>query len=83
MYNTGLSTTASEPKPHLTNARALQHARTDYTSYKYVNKLLEYTKGVHFTKPKPADQPVKETACETCLAGSIKELFNKSTNNQE
>jgi hypothetical protein len=34
-------------------------------------------------KPKPKDLPAGETACKACLAGYIKELFNKTTNNQE
>ena len=71
------------PEPHVTNTRALWHARTGYASYRYVDKLLECAEGVHFTKPKPGDQPVGETVCEACLAGSIKESFNKSTDNQE
>jgi hypothetical protein len=34
-------------------------------------------------KPKPGDLPAGETACEACLAGCIKESFNKTTDNRE
>ena len=81
VYNTHSSTTV--PEPHVTNTRALWHARTGHASYRYVDKLLECAEGVHFTKPKPRDQPIKKTAYEACLASSIKELFNKLTDNQK
>jgi hypothetical protein len=34
-------------------------------------------------KPKPRDLPAGETVCEACLAGRIKESFNKTTDNRK
>jgi hypothetical protein len=80
-FNTDLNLTPSEPYSH--DKRALWHARTGHANYKYVDKLLECAEGVQFIKPKPGDLPAGETACEACLAGRIKESFNKTTDNRE
>jgi hypothetical protein len=37
---------STPPKPYSHNKRALWHAWTSYTNYKYVNKLLKYAKEV-------------------------------------
>jgi hypothetical protein len=79
VFNTDLNSTP--PKPYSHDKRAFWHARTGYANYKYVNKLLKCAKEVQFIKPKPRDLPAGETACEACLAGRIKELFNKTTDN--
>ena len=72
-----------QPAVALADKRKLWHDRMGHSSYKYVDKLLECTDGVEFRKVKPADQPAGETACEACLAGKMKESFNKTTDNRQ
>jgi hypothetical protein len=74
---------STPPEPYSHNKRALWHARTGHANYKYVDKLLECAEEVQFMKPKPGGLPAGETACEACLAGRMKELFNKTTDNRE
>jgi hypothetical protein len=76
-------TDSTPPKPYSHDKCALWHARTSHANYKYVDKLLKCAEGVQFIKPKPKDLPASETACKACLAGRIKELFNKTTDNRE
>src|SRR4030088_3708071 len=69
----------SEPYSH--DKRTLWHTRTGHANYKYVDKLLECAEGVQFVKPKLGDLPAGEATCEACLAGHMKESFNKTTDN--
>ena len=52
-----------------------------YAHYKYVEKLEACAEGVLSTKR--GTLVVGETACEGCLAGRIKESFNKTTDNRQ
>jgi Reverse transcriptase (RNA-dependent DNA polymerase)/GAG-pre-integrase domain len=72
-----------QPAVALADKRKLWHDRMGHSSYKYIDKLLECADGVEFRKIRPADQPAGETACEACLAGKMKESFNKTTDNRQ
>lgn len=61
--------------------KELWHYRLGYISYKIVEKIPEHTTGISFYKIDSTRQLAKEIACESCLAGCIKESFNKKTNN--
>jgi hypothetical protein len=51
-------------------------------SYKTVEKMPEHAEGISLRKITPAEQVAGETACESCLAGRMKESFNKKTDNR-
>ena len=72
-----------QPAVALADKRKLWHDRMGHSSYKYIDKLLECADGVEFRKVRAADQPAGETACEACLAGKMKESFNKTTDNRQ
>ena len=58
----------------------LWHRRLAYINIKYLDKLRTAAEGVSYRPPKtvqPGDQ-----ACEGCLAGKMKESFNKTTDNR-
>ena len=44
--------------------------------------MLDHADGISFRKPTAAEQLAGEQACESCLAGRIKESFNKKTDNR-
>jgi len=59
------------------------HRRLGHMSYKRINQLLD-SNSVGLIKPKDKRKlPHNEKLCEPCLAGKIKELFNKKTNKRE
>ena len=56
----------------------LWHQRTGHASCRRIEQLPDCTEGVqHFRKKEQAG----ESACEACLAGRMKETFNKTTDN--
>ena len=60
----------------------LWHRRMGHANYGTVMKLLDTATGVNFTKPKASERLPGEDACEPCLAGGMKESFNKTTDNR-
>jgi hypothetical protein len=60
----------------------LWHRRIGHSNYGTVMKLLNTATGVNFTKPKASERLPGKDACEACLAGGMKESFNKTTDNR-
>jgi hypothetical protein len=59
------------------------HRRLGHVSYKRIEQLLEGN-SVGLIKPKDKRRLLySEKLCEPCLAGKIKESFNKKTNKRE
>ena len=69
-----------EPEPALVNTNEssihLRHTRLSYTNYKFIEKLANHSIGC---KTGPKATPASRQACASCLAGKLKESFNKHT----
>ena len=63
--------------------RELWHTRLAHINYKSVDKMRECSVGVQYRYSQPENYKAGETACEPCLAGKMKESFNKSTDSRE
>jgi hypothetical protein len=80
-----LTASESAPEPVIVpivtveSRQKLWHRRMGHANLKYVDKLLTAAEGVSYSKP--SVQPGDE-ACEACLAGKMKESFNKTTDNR-
>ena len=61
------------------DAYELWHQRTGHVSHRRVEKLPEYAEGVPYLRKK---EQAGESACEACLAGRMKETFNRTTDNR-
>jgi hypothetical protein len=73
--------TIDQPPPSLPDQRELWHNRLGHTSYKYIDKMPTCADGITFPWPR-GPTPAGETACESCLAGRMKESFNKTTDSR-
>jgi hypothetical protein len=68
--------------PVTQSLQELWHNRLGHTSYKTVEQMPEFADSISFRKMTPTEQVAGETACESCLAGRMKESFNKKTDNR-
>ena len=64
------------------SVRELWHDRLGHVSYKTVEQMPKFADGIVLPKMTPTDRIAGETACESCLAGRMKESFNKKTDNR-
>ena len=69
-----------EPEPAFVNtdesSMHLIHRRLGHTNYKFIEKLSNHSISC---KTRPKTTPASRQACTSCLAGKLKESFNKHT----
>jgi hypothetical protein len=68
--------------PITQSLRELWHNRLGHVSYKTLEKMPEHAEGISFRKITSAEQATGEIACESCLAGCMKESFSKKTDSR-
>lgn len=72
--------TSDSTLPTSQSERELWHRRLGHPNYRIVDRMPQLALGITFCRPK--EFIAGETACECCLAGRMKESFNKRSDNR-